>query len=101
MGGGAISLTPHGLWALILLTWLACPAGDGSQITREQAIAIAQKEVSFQPDSVEALLSTSNERPVWRVTFRGRLPGQPPGLFETTIVEVDANSGAVVSVGRT
>jgi hypothetical protein len=35
------------------------------------------------------------------VTFRGRLPGQPPDLFETVIVEVDRLSGEVVSVGRT
>jgi hypothetical protein len=34
-------------------------------------------------------------------SFRGRLPGQPPGLFETMIVEVDALSGNVVSIART
>ena len=55
----------------------------------------------FQPDSVEAVPSTSAERPMWRVTFRGRLPGQPAGLFETIIVEVDSSSGEVVSVSRT
>ena len=31
----------------------------------------------------------------------GRLPGQPPGLFETMVVEVDADSGEVVSISRT
>ena len=38
---------------------------------------------------------------VWRVPFWGRLPGQPRGLFETTIVTVDAGSGEVVSISRT
>ena len=81
---------------------MACPAGPvESQLTREQAIEIARQEVSFQPESVEALLSESTGRPVWQVTFRGRLSGQPPGLFETMIVEVDAYSGDVVSISRT
>jgi uncharacterized membrane protein YkoI len=91
----------HGIWALLLLA-MACPAGPlESQISREQAIEIARQEVSFQPDSIEAVLSESRERPLWRVTFRGRLPGQPPGLFETAIIEVDARSGDIVSISQT
>ena len=91
----------HGIWALLLLA-MACPAGPlESQISREQAIEIARQELSFEPDSMEAVLSESRERPLWRVTFRGRLPGQPPGLFETVIIEVDARSGDVVSISRT
>ena len=86
-------------FALVAMT---CPAGSvNSAITESQAIEIAQREVSFGPDSVEAVLSESAERTVWRITFRGRLPGQPPGLFETMIVEVDAVSGEVVSIART
>ena len=91
----------HGIWALLLLA-MACPAGPlESQISREQAIEIARQEVSFQPDSIEAVLSESRERPLWRVRFRGRLPGQPPGLFETAIIEVDARSGDIVSISQT
>ena len=93
------------LWVPLLLLVVACPAGPvgpvESQLTREQAIEIARQEVSFQPESVEAVLSESKGRPVWQVTFRGRLSGQPPGLFETMIVEVDAYSGDVVSISRT
>ena len=70
-------------------------------MSREQALEIARPEVSFEPDSVDAVLSTSATPPVWRVTFSGRLPGQPEGLFETLIVEVDASSGDIVSIGRT
>ena len=81
---------------------MTCPNGRvESQLTRDQAIEIARREVSFAPDSVEAVLSESEERTVWRVTFRGRLPGQPPGLFETMIVEVDAATGQVVRIART
>ena len=81
---------------------LTCPSGPvESVISREEAIEIARQEVSFEPESVEADFSTSDARPVWRVTFRGRLPGQPPGLFETMTVEVDADSGEVVSIART
>ena len=90
------------IWAPLLLLALACPADPvESQLTREQAIEIARQEVSFQPENVEAVLSEANGRPVWQVTFRGRLSGQPPGLFETMVVEVDASSGNVVSISRT
>ncbi len=86
----------------LVIVAVSCPAGPvNSEISREQAIEIAQQEVSFQPDSVEAVLATSDGQRVWRVTCRGHLPGQPPGLFETVIVEVDARSGEVVSVART
>lgn len=81
---------------------VACPAGPvESHITREQAIEIAQQEATFAPDAAEAVLLESDERPVWQVTLRGQLPGQPPGLFETMIVEVDAVTGQVVSIART
>ena len=100
--GGCITNACSSWLVPLALVAVTCPAGPiNSQITRERAIEIAESEVSFQPDSVEAVLSESQERAVWRVTFRGRLPGQPPGLFETMIIEVDATSGQVVSIGRT
>ena len=93
----------HGIFAApVALVALTCPGGPAeSEITQDQAIEIARQEVSFEPESVEAERSTSDARAVWRVTFRGRLPGQSPGLFETLIVEVDSDTGEVVSVGRT
>lgn len=91
----------YGIAALLVVA-VTCPGGPlESEITREQAIEIARREVSFEPDSVEAVMSTSEGRAVWRVTFRGRLPGQPPGLFETVIVEIDRTSGQIVSIART
>ena len=71
-----------------------------SEISRERAVEIARTQVSFEPDAVEAERTTSGARDVWRVTFRGRLPGQPPELFETLIVEVDRQSAEIVSIAR-
>ncbi len=100
--GGQADVRVRSVWAPLLLLAVACPAGPvESPLTREQAIDIARPEVSFQPESVEAVRSEFKGRPVWQVTFRGRLSGQPPGLFETMIVEVDVDSGDVVSISRT
>ena len=66
-------------------------------ITRDRAIEIARKDLAFKPDSVEAVQTTEDQRAIWRVTFKGRLPDQPPGLFETTTVDVDAGTGEIVS----
>jgi hypothetical protein len=69
-------------------------------ITRQGAVETARQQVSFRPDDVDARSTTSGTRRVWRVTLRGRLPGQPPGLFETAIVDIDHVTGAVVSLVR-
>ena len=78
-----------------------CAGPSPVEIASDRAIEIARLHVSFTPETIDATRATSGARSVWRVTFRGRLPGQPPGLFETAIVEVDRFSGEVVSVGRT
>ena len=79
---------------------VAATCGPRTAINRERAITIARSQVSFTPDSVEAQLTTTGGASIWRVTFRGRLPDQPPPLFETVVVEVDAQSGRIVSVER-
>src|SRR5262247_2552265 len=48
------------------------------EIARDRAIEIARAQVSFQPDTVAARRTSSGGRAVWRITFRGRLPNQPP-----------------------
>lgn len=70
------------------------------EIGLDRAIEIARGQISFQPSSIDAVKAISNGRAVWRVTIRGRLPGQPPGLFETRIVEIDRKSGEIVSIAR-
>jgi len=72
---------------------------ESNEITRERAIEIARKQVSFKPESVEAVQVISEgpeHRTVWRVTFTGRLPDQLPGLFETRIFEIDLRTGDII-----
>ena len=89
-------------FAPVALVAVTCPAGSvEAQISREEAIEIACQEVAFQPNNVDAVISTADERAVWRVRFLGQLPGQPPELSEMVIVEVDADTGEVVSIART
>jgi uncharacterized membrane protein YkoI len=88
----------------VVVAVIAASAGAAwvaPDVSREQAIDIARAEVSFEPESVEAELVESEDGEVWRVTFSGRLPGQPPELSEIVIVEVDASNGEIVSITRT
>ncbi len=60
-----------------------CPMSNRqTQVSRDRAIEIAHREVTLKPDSVDAVRTTVEKRSVWRITFKGRLPDQPPGLFE-------------------
>lgn len=92
------------LAALTVLAAACIHPSHANEISRERAIEIARRQVSFHADSIKAVRATSRAtsgvRAVWRVTFRGRLPGQPPLLFETIFVEVDRYSGEVVSIAR-
>ena len=97
--GGRCRLVVWGLLAFAGLTACAdLPAT--AEITREHAIEIARKQVSFEPDRIDAVPTTAGVTPVWRVTLRGRLPGQPPELFETVVVDVDRRTGNIVSIAR-
>jgi hypothetical protein len=87
--------------AIAALLCTACTHAAVGDITRDRAIEIARSQVTFVVSSVDAAAVSVRGRPVWRVTLRGRLPGQPPELFETRIVEIDRHSGAVISVART
>ena len=75
-------------------------AAQAVEIPRGRAVAIARRELTFEPSSTQVRKTESGSRPVWRVEFRGRLPGQPPMLFETRVIEVDRITGAIVSVTR-
>jgi hypothetical protein len=87
--------------AIAALLGTACAHAAVGGITRDRAVEIARSQVTFAVSSVDAAAVSVRGRPVWRVTLRGRLPGQPPELFETRIVEIDRYSGAVISVART
>lgn len=94
-------LAAFALLAALLSLGVTCGEPFAQEISRERAIEIARAQIKFEPDSTDAERVTSGSRPVWRVTFRGRLPGQPPGLFETAVIEVDRRTGEVVSIART
>lgn len=90
--------------ALAVLTSMAggacAPPATAAEISRDHAIEIARKEVSFEPAQIDAVRAMSGMTPVWRVTLRGRLPGQPPELFQTVAVEINRRTGAIVSIAR-
>jgi len=72
-------------------------SSTSSSITRDKAIEIARQETKLTAgENVEAVQVTSNGKAVWRVTFKYRLPDQPPGLYETRSVELDAQTGKIV-----
>ena len=85
----------------VLLLGTACvQRPQVGEISRERAIELARQQITFSPDRIDVVRVSSDERPLWRVTLRGRLPGQPPGLFETRMVELDRRTGEIVSVAR-
>lgn len=93
---------PRCVLIALLLAAIGCAsAAPRSGITRERAITIATGQVKWTPFDVAADRLTSNGRQRWRVTLKGRLPGQPSLLFETAIVELDAGTGAVLSIAKT
>ena len=77
-----------------------CARSGVAEITRDRAVEIARSQVMFAPSSVEVIKASAAGHRVWRVTIRGRLPGQPAELFETRIFEIDRATGAIVSVAR-
>ena len=86
---------------LPVLAALGCPGGPPQpQVGEEQALAVAGRQVLFEPESVEAALDAEADPPVWRVTLRGRLPGQSVFEFEEAVVTIDAVSGDVIGVGQ-
>lgn len=87
---------------VLLVSALGCAsAAPRGGISEEQAIEVASAQVKWKPFDVAARRTTSNGRDIWRVILKGRLPGQPPLLFETSIVELDARTGEIVSVSKT
>jgi hypothetical protein len=94
---------PFRLVAVLAATSIAatCPA-PATEITQDQAIAIARPHVTFESASIEAVKDTDEGRRVWRITFRGK-PASPahPLLYATTVVLVDRQTGEVLSVAKT
>lgn len=84
----------------LLLAGCATAARPG-EIARDRAIEIGRAQVRWVPFESTAVKARVAGRSIWRVTMKGRLPGQPPELFETSIVEIDALTGAIVRIAKT
>jgi predicted small secreted protein len=87
------------LAALAVLMMLAACAsrGGGEEISQERAIELARKHLTFEAKKVEAVQTTDQKRPVWKVTFRGAEPG-PDHMGEVLIVNIDRKTGEMVSI---
>ena len=92
-GGARLFLMPL---ALVAPSCQGCVVEP--QVTEEQAVDIARRQVLFEPEEVDAELAADADPPVWRVTLRGRLPGQSVFEFEEATVTVDAVTGDVIDV---
>jgi hypothetical protein len=86
--------------SLVFLALSACmmDSPHAEELDRDAAIEIAQQEVSFEPQSIEAERLVVDDRKVWRITFRGT-PGPPP-LVPIMIVTIDRITGQVISLAR-
>lgn len=102
--------------ALSALLFVACsPAGrapepgnqppgpdqeTGQEIGEEEAVETAREHVDFEVRSVDAEKTTEQGRPVWRITFRGRPPGEGNAMGEVVIVILDRTTGELVSLAQ-
>ena len=87
--------------ALLVLTFVASRSCQQSQIrlTKDQAIAKAERRVEFDPTRVQVRLLRQGvgSHPFWIVSLS--IPSKQPDTFaELAVVRVDANTGKVADV---
>ena len=71
------------------------------RITKEQAIATAERQVNFEPQrtQIRLLRQGINSRPFWIVSIS--IPGERSGTFRRlATVKISANTGKVEEVNR-
>jgi len=90
---------------LVLLTFVASRSCQQNQvrITKEQAIATAERRIDFDPTRVQVrfLRQGINSRPTWIVSLSIPFPGtdvDAQRFRQLALVSVNANTGKVVSV---
>lgn len=85
------------LIAAIVSAWAPAPVSSDLPITRDQAIDVARRQVSFEPTSIETKTDERRGHQVWVVTLRrdGTTPGVL-GLFAE--VAIDRSTGQVVTI---
>ena len=87
---------------LFALTFVVAKGCQQSQIriTKEQAIASAERRVPFRPTSVQVRMLRQGlaSRPLWIVSLSVPREGQPQVFDELAVVRVNANTGKVEDV---
>jgi hypothetical protein len=92
--------------ALLVAAYFVSRGCQQSQvrITEGQAIAIAKRQVDFQPRTTQIRLLRQglNRKPFWFVSLSNPIgsPTQPEGLTRLAIVQIDANTGKVEDVNN-
>jgi hypothetical protein len=74
---------------------------DQVRVSKEQAIQIAEDQVSFEPErtQIRLLRQGINSRPFWVVSLT--IPGETEDTFRRiAVVRIDANTGKVEDVDR-
>jgi hypothetical protein len=86
--------------ALLAATFAVSQTCQKSQIrvTKEQAIASAERQVDFEPESTQVRLLRQgiNSKPFWIVSLS--VPRRDGAFKELAVVRLDANSGKVVDL---
>jgi hypothetical protein len=94
------------LIALVVLAAFVARSCQQSQIriTKEQAIAIADRQVDFNPGStqIRMLRQGLNRKPFWFVSLSDPIGDavHPQGFTRLVVVEIDANTGKVEDVNN-
>jgi hypothetical protein len=88
---------------VLLLAFFVARSCQQSQVrlTKEQAIVIAERQVSFEPEQTQIRLLRQglNSRPYWIVSLS--IPGERDDTFRRlATVQIDANTGKVAEVNR-
>jgi hypothetical protein len=107
--GGRVRPTWGRILVLIALVALAAIVARSCQqsqirITKEQAIAIADRQIDFKPGSTQIRLLRQglNRKPFWFVSLSDPIGSatDPRGFTRLVIVEIDANTGSVEDVNN-
>jgi hypothetical protein len=94
------------LIALVVLSaWVARSCQQSQiRISKEQAIAIADRQVDFKPRStqIRMLRQGLNRKPFWFVSLSDPIGSalDPQGFTRLVVVQIDANTGKVEDVNN-
>jgi hypothetical protein len=99
--GGGVWLRAGVIGCILLLAFVASRTCQKSQIrvTKDQAIATAERQVDFEPtrEQVRLVRQGINSKPFWAVSLS--IPVRDgEGFRKLAVVKVDANTGKVADV---